>query len=158
MTVNKITADRLIVGMAATSVAVPTLLALAGALASRKEIVGNLTFGIVAGGILVSLAFLVASWSASPKVKYPQLAWWALILISVAVLIYRFTQIGKDVDIAVIILMLALTFPLGLICLIAFSFQAIDSLSSMLMFCFLFTAVGYFQWFVVVPKLVYRSD
>jgi hypothetical protein len=88
--------------------------------------------------------------------------------VCIAVLVFAFVQREiHDADIAFTYLMLFLTFPLGwgLTALIGVLFSILYSLFSVvvpggfvpnLAVWFFFVAVGYFQWFVLIPWL-YRK-
>jgi membrane-associated HD superfamily phosphohydrolase len=150
--------EKFVVYMSILAAILPLALTLVGALAKDHDWLGYLVFGVVLSGIIVSLVLVFASWAMSNRALFPRVVWLALMLVSLAIIQFLFTRVGSQVDVVAIYLLLALTFPLGLIGLLIFLFIDIFSQGSLLVFCLSLLFIGWFQWFLVVPNLIQRGD
>lgn len=106
--------------------------------------------------------------SGSMALRYVKFGWIIAGVMVLLTTIYFFDgEQNSDIDVFLIWLMLALSFPGGIVCALIFSgfayvlYQATamtvpTTYLSILLFWAVFFVVGYWQWFVLVPRLVKR--
>jgi hypothetical protein len=130
-----------------------------------EDIRGNFAFSLFVAAVLMDLGVLLALGSVPPIQALARWSWVTLSLIILGFAIYLGSTDGteglKAADTTLIVAMFILAFPaslVGLLAVVAYSIVQSTARESVLgdlfVYWIAFSAVGYLQWFVGVPKLV----
>jgi len=128
----------------------------------QGEFLGYVAFAILPTAILLNISIVLAQYVKKGSVKIAKAGWITMAIVALLLAIYGFD--GKsDSDIFVVLTwsMLVLSFPVSLLVSLARMVlpAAIDtSYLSLAIEWAVYVTLGYWQWFVVVPKVWARTS
>lgn len=135
------------------SAAIPLLLWGYALVFDRTEIYGNLTFGMCIGALLLNATISYSQFKDGQATKLLTGLWLACTVVALGIFVVLFRRAGAEADIVMFAVMSALTFPLGLLAFFAAAILPLQSEISYMLLWSLFVALGWFQSFVLLPRL-----
>jgi hypothetical protein len=133
-------------------------------LGGREELLGNSAFALLVSAVLVDVAVVTSYWLAANRFAVIRAVWLILavvcLIFALAISAQDIPSAQKDASTVLTFTVLALSFPLGLLgaLIVSAVSQSMGqpSVVSLVVIWLLFVALGYLQWFKLVPWAVRR--